>query len=96
MPTIVEVDENFSYKLPAEASFNEVWLLPLCIDIPLQKELFMLINWDLDLFDLLFSIHHDVFELLPMDAQYFFAVIFLSKTHVYATFIILKFHELLQ
>ena len=31
-----------------------------------------------------------------MDAQYFFAVIFLSKTHVYATFIILKFHELLQ
>ena len=76
MACVVYIEENLVQKKHAQAPWDKVWFLILRIDISLQKELLMLIEWKLYSFGTLLSCHNEIFELFPWDIKNLSAIIF--------------------
>ena len=76
MACVVYIEENLIQKKLAQAPWDKVWFLILCINVPLQKQLLMLIERKLYFAGILLACHNKIFELFPWDIENLSAVIF--------------------
>ena len=62
----IDVKQNFELKVHGKALLYKIWLLPLCINISLYKELFIGFNGNLKLGIVAnFICHNEIFEFSP-------------------------------